>query len=91
MKRALRRAAELEGRIRFHHRRRRPQPLRPPPVLLGRRGRSCSAGESGGSPLNDIRPDPLTLAFRDSDTRKPEKGRGFFPLAPLGRGWPKAG
>ena len=43
----------VEDRLRVHHRRRRPEPLRPPPVLLGRRGRGRPAREPGGDTLND--------------------------------------
>ncbi len=37
-------------------------------------------------------PNPLTLALPEGERGKLGKHRGFFvPIAPLGRGWPKAG
>jgi hypothetical protein len=41
-----------ESRLRVRHRLRWPEPLRPPPVILGRRGRGRSTGESGRATRN---------------------------------------
>ena len=91
MKRALRRAAELKVGYIFITDDVGPNPYDRLPSYWNAEVEAVRQVNQAASPLNDIRPDPLTLAFRDSDTRKPEKGGGFFPLAPLGRGWPKAG